>query len=167
MKLTKILNSVFSFLQPANVFNVPGGIVAESTGALGLIGMMQNLNNYAQDMASYATSGTTAVLISATDIATNPIIQLNTGASGGYVAQLPTTAQILGALTGTVPQDGTFSKIIRIVNNTSGQTATLTAGDTPTSIIGTATIANNVCRDYVMRVLASSITFSNIGSLTL
>ena len=126
--------------------------------------LLHNANMYAAAMASYAT--TTAPSVSAADLARG-VVQLNTGAGAGYDVTLPTTAQILGALGATVTQDGSFTKIVRFVNNNSGQTATIVAGDTPTSIIGTATLANDTARDFAMRVLASAITLTNIGSLTL
>jgi len=153
------------FFRQKIIAAVPAGLTADRTAALGLMGLMQNANNYSQEMASYATASAGVTILPANLV--DGIIQLNAGAGAGYAVTLPTTSQILGALTGTVPQDGSFTKIVRIVNNGSGQTATLTAGDAPTSIIGTATIANNACRDYAMRVLASAITFSNLGALTL
>lgn len=163
-----ILFLISAFLRPANIFNIPPGQQGvDAVGANGLIGLMANLNAYAQDMASYATSGTTAVAITANDIASNPIIQLNSGASGGYNATLPTTAAIMAALGPSVPQDGTFTKIIRIVNNNSGQTATLTAGDSPTTVVGTATVATNTCRDFAMRVMGSALVFTNLGGWNL
>lgn len=158
--------TIFSFLRPAVIMPLPSGMGGvDPMGGAGLLqAFMNNANAYASSMGSYAT--TTAPTVSAADVVRG-IIQLNTGASGGYAVTLPTTAQILGALGASVPQDGSFTKIVTIVNNTSGQTATLTAGDTPTTIVGTATIANNVSRFYVMRVLQSAIVFSNIGTLTL
>lgn len=158
--------NLIRFFRPAIIMPMPSG--QQGVDPLGGAGfpnaILANVNAYALSMGSYAT--TTAPSISAADVVRG-IIQLNAGAGAGYAATLPTTAQILGALGASVPQDGTFTKIVRIVNNASGQTATLTAGDAPTTITGTATIATSVCRDYAMRVLASSISFTNIGSLTL
>ena len=159
--IRRLISALF---RPGAIFPIPAGQVPDATGANGLIGLMNNVNAYSQDMSSYAT--TTAVALVVGDIL-NGIIQLNTGAGGGFNVTLPTTAQILGALGPSVPQDGSFTKIIRIVNNNSGQTATLVAGDAPTSIIGTASIATNVSRDYAMRVMQSALSFTNIGSLTL
>lgn len=156
----------FLFFRPAIIMPLPSGMQGvDPLGGAGLLpAFMNNANAYAASMGSYAT--TSAPTISAADLVRG-IIQLNTGAGAGYAVTLPTTAQILGALGASVPQDGTFTKIIRIVNNASGQTATLTAGDTPTSVIGTATIATDTARDFAMRVMGSSIRFTNIGSLTL
>jgi len=155
-----------SFFRPAIIMPLPRGMQGvDSLGGAGLLqAFMANANAHAAAMASYAT--TSAPTISAADLLSG-IIQLNTGASGGFAVTLPTTQQILGALGPSVPQDGSFTKIVTIVNNSVGQTATLTAGDTPTTIIGTATIATAVSRLYAMRVMASAITFTNIGALTL
>lgn len=159
------MKPILSFFRPAIVLPPIRGMVADATAELGQLALQQNVNSYSQQMASYATAGTNTTIVAA-DVVSG-IIQLNTGASAGYTATLPTTAQILAALGATVAQDGSFTKIVRIVNNGSGQTATLTAGDTPTTVIGTATVNTNTCRDFAMRVLASAITFTNIGSLTL
>lgn len=162
-----LLAALADYFRPKNIINIPAGQQGvDATGANGLIGFMANANAYSQQMASYASSGTAAVVIAPSDVV-DGVIQVNSGASGGYAITLPTTAQMLAALGPSVPQDGSFTKIVRIVNNNSGQTGTLTAGDTPTSITGTATIATNTARDFAMRVLASSINFTNIGSLTL
>lgn len=160
------MNRIRSFLRPGIIMGIPAGMQGvDPQGGAGLLpAFMNNANAYAASMGSYAT--TTAPTLSAADVVRG-IVQLNTGAGGAYAATLPTTAQILGQLGASVRQDGTFTKIVRIVNNDSGQTATLTAGDTPTSIVGTATIATNTARDFAMRVMASAIVFTNIGSLTL
>lgn len=157
-----------SLLRPAVIMNLPSGMqgVDPGGGAGMLQAFMANANAYAQQMASYASSGSAAVVVSAADVV-DGIIQVNAGATGGYNITLPTTQAILGALGASVPQDGTFTKIVRVVNNNSGQTGTLTAGDTPTTVSGTATVATNTCRDFAMRVMGSSINFTNLGSLTL
>lgn len=152
-----------AFFRPAIILALPAGLVADKSDLLS--SLVNNANAYANQMASYVTAGTNVNIV-AGDVV-DGVVQLNSGASGGFTITLPTTAQILGALGPTVPQDGSFTKIVRFVNNSVGQTGTLTAGDTPTSVVGTATIATATCRDFAMRVLASSITFTNIGSLTL
>lgn len=152
-----------AFFRPAIILPLPAGLVADKSDLLS--SLVNNANAYANQMASYVTAGTNVNIV-AGDVV-DGVVQLNSGALGGFTITLPTTAQILGALGPTVPQDGSFTKIVRFVNNSVGQTGTLTAGDTPTSVVGTATIATATCRDFAMRVLASSITFTNIGSLTL
>lgn len=158
-----ILARLSAFLRPKNIFNIPAGQQGvDPTGANGLIGLMANLNAYARDMASYATTGN-AVTIAAADIVTNPILSMGAGASAAYTITLPTTAQMLAAFGPSVPQDGSFSKVITIVPNGAAQTGTLVAGDSPTTIVGAAVIGSNVTRSYLLRVLGSSISLTNLG----
>lgn len=162
------MKSIRAFFRLPIIMALPAGMqgVEGGSGGAGFIqSFMNNANNYSNQMASYATTGNAVVVIAADVV--DGIIQVNTGAGAGFTITLPTTQQILGALQASVPQDGSFTKIIRIVNNGTGQTGTLTAGDASTQIIGTATIANNVSRDYALRVMASNINITNIGALTL
>jgi hypothetical protein len=159
------MKTILGFFRPAIIFPIPKGIVPDPVGANGLFGLMKGANNYALSMCS-TTTGASDVALTAEQVVKGAI-QLNTGATGAFTITLPTTAQILGELSECVKQDGTFTKIIHIINNGVGQTGTLTAGDGATSISGTATIANDVCRQYAMRVLASAINFTNIGALAI
>ena len=78
---------------------------------------------------------------------------------------LPSTAALIAAAGPTIPTDGTFSKICRFLNDNVGQTGTLTAGDASTTITGTATIATDTRRDFIMTITSpTAITFQNIGS---
>lgn len=157
---------ISSFLRPAIIMPLPSGQTPDPTGANAQIGFMQNANNYSQQMASYATTGN-AVTVLPADVV-DGILQMNTGASAGFTINLPATDQILGAMTGAVALDGSFTKIVRVVNNNAGQTGTLTAGDGKTTITGTATVATNASRDYAMRVgPGSTLNFTNLGVLTL
>lgn len=161
------MNLLRAFFRLNIIMALPAGMQGvDPGGGAGLLqAFMNNANNYSQQMASYATTGNSVAVIAADVV--DGVLQMNAGAGAGFTINLPTTAQILGALQASVPQDGSFTKIIRVVNNGSGQTGTLTAGDASTQIIGTATIGTNVCRDYALRVMASNINITNIGSLTL
>ncbi len=159
------MKRLFSFLRPAIVFPLPLGITADKTANLGLPGLMQNVNKYAQSMASAATSGT-AVTLTAAQIV-GGLVQLNTGASGGFTITTPTASGIIAELGATIPLDGTFSKQIDIVNNNVGQTGTLTAG-TGVTLVGTMSIATDTKRSFVLRALNSAaVSITNIGSLSL
>lgn len=153
-----------AFLRPANVINIPAGQQGvDAAGANGLIALMANANNAIYgDMASYSTTGNAVTLLAA-DIATNPILIMSAGASGAYNITLPSTSAILAALGPSVPQDGSFTKVITILPQGAGQTGTLIAGDAPTSIVGAAVIGSNVSRTYSMRVLQSGLSFTNLG----
>ena len=50
------------FFRPQAIFNIPPGIAPDAVGAWGIFGLMQNLNNYAENLSSLTTSGTPATL---------------------------------------------------------------------------------------------------------
>jgi hypothetical protein len=80
---------------------------------------------------------------------------------GGVTGTLDTTANILAALNS--PAAG-YSYVLRVINHGLGQTVTLTAGDGSTTINGTATIATNTWRDFVVAVAtASTLTLQSVG----
>ena len=159
------MNGIFNFLRPAIVFPIPLGLTPDKTANLGLIGLMQNVNKYAQTMSSVASAGT-AITLTAPQMV-NGLVQVNTGATGAFTITTPTASGIVAELGQTVPLDGTFSKQIDIVNNNVGQTGTLTAG-TGVTLVGTLTIATDTKRSFVMRALNSAaVSITNIGSLSL
>lgn len=157
-------NLLLGLFRPAIMNDIPGGLVPDKTADLGNLGFMANANKYAAAMASYAT--TAAPTITGADLVKG-VVQLNTGAGGAYAINLDTTPNILTALGNTIPTAGNFWKPLFFVNNGSGQTGTVTAGDAMTTVIGTATVANNSTRMMMMRVLGSTLQISNVGSLTL
>ncbi|MDO8597639.1 MAG: hypothetical protein Q7R45_13585 [Sulfuricaulis sp.] len=154
-----------SFLRPAIVFPIPLGITPDKTAMMGLSGLMQNVNKYAKSMTSVASAGT-AITLTAAQIV-GGLMQVNTGATGGFTITTPTASGIVAELGATIPLNGVFDKQIEIVNNNSGQTGTLTAG-TGVTLVGTMTIATDTKRSFGMRVLNSAaISITNIGSLSL
>jgi 2-keto-3-deoxy-galactonokinase len=65
-------------------------------------------------------------------------------------------------------QDGTFSMWVRIKNDGVGQTGTVTVGDASTTLNGTATIATNTVRTYLLTVTSkTTLTLDNFGSSSL
>lgn len=164
--MKKLALLIAAFLRLPIMHSIPGGIVADNVGEWGLFGFMKNANSYAAAMASYATTGN-AVAVSAEDFRRG-VIKLNSGASTGFNINLPTTAQIFSELgDNVVPKTGNFWKPIFFVNNGVGQTGTVVAGDAMTTIIGTATVADSFTRIMMARVLGSTLTLSNIGTLAL
>lgn len=145
---------------------VPPGMVADKSAIYGLIALLSNINAYSQTRADVTTAGTDSTLTAAQAIAGS--LFLAAGASGGFTITLPSTKSIIAAFGPTIPTDGTFSKIITITNVAVGQTGTLTAGDGSTTITGTATIATNTSRRFVLTInSASTVTFQNTGSSSL
>jgi len=153
------------FLTLPALWRVPG-LVADNAADFGLLGLANNADLWCNHIEQITTAGTNSTLTAAQS--RRSIIYLNSGASGGFTITLPATSAILSAFGGTVFTDGTFAKPLWIVNNNVGQTGTLTAGDASTTITGTATIATNTCRMFVVQVAtASTLTYFNCGSMSL
>ncbi len=170
----KLLSLILAFLRARILFPVPAGQVSDPTGANGLIGLMQNANNYATSLSSIATSGTSVTLIAqSAGIGTPPagnllsgFVMLNGSASGALTVNLPATSAMIAALGNATPLDGSYSEVLH-VGNGSSQTATLTAGDANTTLLGSAAIAAGSVRKLLMRVLNSSnISITNVGTWT-
>jgi hypothetical protein len=151
----------------AIVFKIPPGITPDNSAAFGLFGLMQNINNLAPGPESAIVTSGTASTMTTAQLLTG-IITLDAGASGGFTLTLPSTASIISSFGPTVITDGTFAKMILIKNDGVGQTGTLTAGDASTTVTGTATIASNTTRMFMMFILSpTTIEFENMGSLSL
>jgi hypothetical protein len=151
----------------ATVFKVPAGITADNTAAFGLFGLMQNVNNTVLGSESAITTSGTASTVTVAQLMTG-VIALDAGASGGFTLTLPSTASIIAGFGTTVITDGSYSKIIMIKNDGVGQTGTLTAGDASTTITGTATIATNTTRIYLLTILTpTTIEIENYGTMSL
>lgn len=154
------------FLSLPSVQPLPSGVTADKSALFSLIALMANVNAYAQTRADVTTAGTDSTLTAAQAIAGS--LFLASGASGGFTITLPTTKALITAFGPTIPVDGTFSKLITITNVGVGQTGTLTAGDASTTITGTATIATNTSRTFVLTInTASTVTLQNTGTRAL
>lgn len=156
---------ISGFLRPPAIQPIPKGMQGvDPVGLFGILGFWQNANSYAAALGSIAT-GASNVNITAAQVASG-IVQLNAGATGNFTATLPTTSAIFAALGNTIPFDGSYSKPLLIINNLTGQSGVLTAGDTATTIVGTAIIGSNVARSFIMQVLNSStLSITNTGAL--
>lgn len=90
---------------------------------------------------------------------------------GGAAITLDTVANILSQLGMQTPTDGGFGREICIVNNGTGQTLTLTGNGTASAgvtVSGTATIANNTCRRFMMVITGpTTIVLTNVGTSAL
>jgi len=161
------LTIALSLAAGAVVFKVPAGIQTDNIGYGGLYGFMQQTNNTVVGPESAITTAGTASTITVAQLMTG-FIALDAGASGGFTLTLPSTASIISGFGQTVITDGTYAKLIYIKNDGVGQTGTLTAGDGSTTVAGTATIATNTTRLFVMTILTpTTIEFENIGSMAL
>ena len=159
----KFLRAIF---RPGIIFPVPAGVVADKAGMWGLMGLISNVNNYAETFGASISTATAPTLTAAQLLA--GFVNLGAGAIAGYNVTLPSTAAIIAALGPTVPTDGTYAEPVHITNNGSGQTATLVAGDASTTITGNNTMATNTTRKFMMTVnSATTITLQNVGTWNL
>lgn len=114
--------------------------------------------------AAYSTNaGTGAVTLTTANVFGGAVLQalsLTGAQSGGVNATTPTAAAWLTAIGAFfVGQD----YVLRVLNTGSGQTITLTGG-TNVTVTGTATIANNTWREFIVTVTsATAITLQEIG----
>lgn len=165
--MKKLISAFIQWVSLGIIKPLPPGETADPSAVFGLIAMQTNLNAYAAREIGVITTAGTDSAVSAL-LAHRSVIRLDAGASGGFTLTLPTTAAILAALPNTIPTNGTYAKRIRIVNNSVGQTATLTAGDGSTTITGTATIATATAREFLFTVTnATTVSYENLGSATL
>lgn len=152
------------------IFRLPAGITPDSVAQFGQFGALQNLNNYCEQTTTLPTGQAVANVASPTALQAmigQLIIPTLAGITGAFTIQLPSTALLLGQLGNTIPTDGSYAEPIHF-SNSSGQTGTLTAGDSGTTISGTATIASGVTRKYLLTVNqgGAGITITNMGSWT-
>lgn len=163
--LKRLFGRVISFAILQAVQPIPPGLVADKSALFGLFGLWSNLNNFSGDGAIplITTAGTNTNLTAGQ--ATGRILQLNSGASGGFTITLPSTAALIAAMGPTIPLDGSFGMPFVIINNNVGQIGTLTAGDAGTTLTGTMTIATNTVREFWIQITgAGTVTITNCGS---
>lgn len=149
--------------------NPSANLVADTSSGFGVPARARNLSVMVDKSLVLVGTGTgTAATVAATAFPAGTW-DLQPGATGGFTLTLPTTAAILARFAPTIPQDGGFNVEIDIINDAVGQTATLTAGDASTTILGTATIATNTCRKYLVNLNAGkgTMTWVNKGTKNL
>lgn len=148
------------------IAKIPAGLTPDNQANWGLHGLMSNVNNYAESTTAVTTAGTSTTLTALQVLAGMTI--LNSGASGGFTINLPSTTALITALGMTIPTDGSYAEPIHILNNGVGQTGTVTAGDASTTLTGTMTCATNTTRKFILTVTsATTVTIQNCGSWSL
>lgn len=152
------------YLRPGILRALPTNMVPDPSADYGLIALMANANVYSQRHIDLATAGTNSTLTATQALC--GLLRLTAGASGGFTITLPSTVVLLAALGVCIPTDGTFTKLLTILNDNIGQTGTLTPGDASTTVTGTATIATNVARRFALTVASggTTIAIQNFGS---
>lgn len=93
------------------------------------------------------------------------VMQLNGTLAAGATMTTPTAAQFLAAVPVSIVGNG---RIIRVCNDSSGAFAWTVAGGTGVTVSGTATVAQNVCREFALAYTAvgisPAISLTNIGA---
>ena len=143
---------------------VPCGLTADNTAVYGLLGFVNN-SNVAQSMVAIAYGSATSLTLTGAQFVSG-IIDLS--GSGVLALSMPSVANIIAALPPTIPQDGTFNFRIYILNDSTGQTTTVT-GVTGVTVLGTATVATATVREFLVNVnpAAGTVTMLNLGSTSL
>ena len=147
------------------IFNPIAGITPDKSADFGFFGLLNNVNNYSEALSApiAAGGGVTITAAQATVGITN-----FTSASGGFNVTLPSTVALIASLGSTVAFDGSYAEPISMMNNGTGQTGTLVAGDSSTTLTGTMTFANNTRRLLLLTVTSpTTITIQNVGTVSL
>lgn len=175
MKLKKIAAFVRDFFRlgvnttnfPGNAIVLPAGLTADNTALWGLLGMVQNLNESCDADYTCLVGGTATSLTATAAQVTNTFLNYSGSPGGGVTLTTPTAAQIIAALPNTIPADA-YNYIFYLLNDSAGQTVTLTAG-TNVTMNGTATVATATCRMFLVNVKknAGTVTFVNLGTQNL
>jgi hypothetical protein len=161
--MKKFILFLLAFFRPGIVQPMPPGLVADPSALYGLIQLMQNLIAYSQMLISGSVASVSNINLTVAQLGAG-VLRLTGTASGGFTITMPSTASILSVLKG-VPVDGSFSKRITIINDNTGQTGTLTIGDSSTTLTGTMTLATNTVRDFILTVTgAGTIGVQNLGT---
>jgi hypothetical protein len=153
------------------IVQIPQGMAPDSTGALGLIGFMQNVNSALLSTPPTIAGAATTNLIVTTDALLAGTLIMTVGSiTGGFTITLPSTVSIIAAFGGATP-GGTlplgWSKRMSFLNSGIGQIGTVTAGDASTTVTGTATIATATGRDYIISLTTlTTLTLTNVGTYT-
>lgn len=147
------------------ISTIPAGITPDPVGFSGLIGLIANIDAIDWDLFALVGASSTSITLTGSQFFVN-IIDYSGSPGGGVTLTTPTALQIIAAMPASIPNIYNFPW--EFINDASGQTVTLTAG-TGVTINGTATIANNTVREFLVsvNVLAGTVFIRNKGSKTL
>jgi len=163
LRLSSVLQQ---WLRPGVLFPNLTGVAPSAAVPLSALWHNANLVAPTPVTKTGALSGNNQALTAAEVL--QGVIFLDVTNGAGFTLTLPSTNSLLSAFSNVLVKDGTFAKEVTVVNNNIGQTGTLTAGDGSTTITGTATIATNTTRRFLMTVTSgTTINFRNMGSLSL
>lgn len=148
------------------VIATPTGLTPDNVANHGYFGFLANANAVrANSLVSIAYGAATTLTLTGAQFVAGFI---DLSGSGVLALTTPTAAQIVAALPGTIPKDGTFSYRMSIINDDTGQTTTLTGGSGVT-VLGNNTLATNTRREFLVNVNvnAGTVTMLNLGTVSL
>lgn len=149
-----MFKALWKFLtRPLGIMPFPPGMTADGAPMFGLLGLMANVNAYAEALATVAGTTTTTLVLTAANVLAKNIVMTVGNITGAFTINLPSTKSIFAALGPTVPTDGSFWFPLYIANQGTGQTGTLTAGDASTTVSATGnSIATNISAKWMVQV---------------
>lgn len=147
-----------------NIKVIPAGITADAAADFGLIALNANVNSYAEGLATVAGTTTTTLVLTAANVLAKNVVMTAGSITGAFTINLPTTTSIFTALGQTIPTDGSFYIPLYICNQGTGQTGTLTAGDSSTTVSATGnSIATNISAKWMVQIAtATTLTITRV-----
>ena len=153
---------------PARTLFASSQLTPDNASNNGMFGFMANANQLKNPgLVAIAIGSSTSVTMTAAQFVQG-VWDVSGSPGGGVTFTTPTAAQIIGALPTTIPQDGYFNFDVKCLNDSAGQTLTVTGG-TNVTVVGTATVATATTRTFRVNVnvVAGTVTMVNLGSMSL
>jgi hypothetical protein len=131
---------------------------------IGLREASQTSYNYSTNTA---TSATTLLAASLTGAADEVVLNMTGTLGAGAVATTDTAANIIAAIPQAQRYPGATYKL-RIINSSSGAFAWTVAGGSGVTVTGTATVAQNTWREFMVTLgsTLTTVTLQSIGTGT-
>jgi hypothetical protein len=173
MNLKTLCASIRSFFRPGvnttsflgSIQPVPAGMVADAFALYGLMGLMANIEAIDFDLVAIAGGTSVSVTMTGAQFFSN-VIDYSGSPAGGVALNTPTLAQINQAMPPSYPTSGYNFPLI-VINDSAGQTVTLTSGGTGVTVVGTATILTATVRLFVVSVTPTAVNIVNCGGWSL
>ena len=131
---------------------------ADSAAVFGLEALHSNANAaLSEGLATVAGTTTVTTVLTVDNVMQKNIVITTGNITGGFTINLPATKDIITALGPTVLTDGTFFFPLYISNQGTGQTGTLTAGDSNTTVSATLnTLATAIAAKWMVQVASAT-----------
>ena len=142
-------------------------LTPDGTAVFGLVGNMYNANALDANPLIPVPIGTSVAFTLSPAQFGAAVLDISGTSAGAVALTTPTAAQIISSLPASVPKLG-FNFLTFFQNDNLGQTITVTGG-TGVTVLGTATVATNTDRIYLVcvNILAATVTLINLGTLSL